>query len=184
MSEVIAQLGGSLMEQLGVLILIVLTVAIYLVPIGFLYGVYHLVSLPLRRRERARLFLDLLELGIEDGNTPERAIIAAARSNDPILGKRFQSLASQLESGVSFQEALQRTPRLLPPQVSAMLAVGAEVGDVRRVLPACRQSLRDALSQTRGALNYLAILIFIILPVLPVVSIILSVFVLPRFEQI
>lgn len=184
MSEVFEQLAGSLLEQLGTIILLVLTVAIYLVPIAFLYGVYRLVSLPLRRRERARLFLGLLELGLEDGNTPERAIMVAARSNDPVLGKRFQSLASHLESGMSLKDALQRTPRLLPPEVSVMLGIGAEVGDVRRVLPACHQSLRDALSQTRGALNYLAILIFIILPVVPVVTIMLSVFVLPKFEQI
>jgi type IV pilus assembly protein PilC len=85
---------------------------------------------------------------------------------------------------MSLKEALQRTPRLLPPQILAMLAVGAEVGDVRRVLPACRQSLRDALSQTRGALNYLAVLILIILPITPLLTVILSIFVLPKFEQI
>jgi type II secretory pathway component PulF len=175
---------SELLKQLGVVLLFMLTFGIYLVPFFFLYGVYRLVSLPLRRRERARLFLDVLELGIEDGQTPERAVMAAAQSNDPILGKRFASLASHLESGTSLKDALGRTPRFLPPQVSAMLTVGAELGDVRRVLPACRQTLRDALSQTRGALNYLAILTFIILPVLPVVSIMLSVFVLPKFEQI
>jgi len=177
-------LPDELWSQLRTVLLLMLAVAICLAPFAFLYGVYRLVSLPLRRRERARLFLDLLELGIEDGHTPERAIMAAARSNDAVLGKRFRRLASHLESGASLKEALQRVPRLLPPQVSAMLAAGAEVGDVRRVLPACRQSLRDALSQTRGALNYLTILLFIILPAVPVVTVMLSVFVLPKFEQI
>lgn len=174
----------TLVNQVGFALALVIALAMYLVPLCVLYAIYWLISLPLRRRERARLFLDLLELGIEDGHSPERAIVHAAQCNDTMLGARFHLLASHLEGGAPFQEALKKVPRLLPPQVSAMLAVGAELGDVRRVLLACRQALNDAVSQTRGALNYLAILAFVVLPVVPVLSMMLSVFVLPKFEMI
>ena len=174
----------ELISQMKVLLRFAIMVAIYVGPFIALFITYWLISLPLRRRERARLFLDLLEMGLADGHAPERAIVQAAQSHDPTLGARYHLLAAHLESGLSLKEGLQTVPRLLPPQVAAMLAVGAELGDVRRVLPACRQTLNDALSQTRGALNYLAILIFVVLPVVPVVTIMISVFVLPKFEAI
>ena len=178
------ELFSQLHEQGVKLFWFLIPVAIYVGPFVILYGIYWLLSLPMRRRERTRLFLDLLELGIADGHSPERAVVQAAQSKDTALGARFHLLAGHLESGISLKEALENVPRLLPPHIVAMLAVGAELGDVRRVLPACRQTLNDALSQTRGALNYLAILIFVVLPVVPVVTIMISVFVLPKFELI
>ena len=45
-----------------------------------------------------------------------------------------------------------------------MLMAGQKIGDLRKVLPACRQLLKDAVSQTRGAINYLVILTFVITP--------------------
>src|SRR6185369_17229507 len=60
----------------------------------------------------------------------------------------------------------------------------SEIGDVSRVLPACRQLLNDVVSQTRDAVNYLPVLAFIIMPVVPVVLLIISIFVLPKFEMI
>lgn len=175
---------AALIEELKKAGLRALLIALYVGPIIVLIVTYWLLSLPLRRRERARLFLDLLEMGLADGKTPERAIVEAGRSEDRVLGRRFQFLAELLGGGMSLPQALQLVPRLLPPSVTAMIAVGVELGDVRRVLPACRQTLQDALSQTRGALNYLAILSFVILPVVPVLSIIMCVFVLPKFEMI
>jgi type II secretory pathway component PulF len=174
----------ELLRQLKTILAVVIATAIYVGPFVVLFITYWLLSLPLRRRERARLFLDLLDVGMADGHSPERAIAQAAQSNDTMLGARFHLLTSHLQGGMRLEEALQKVPRLLPPQVSAMLTVGAELGDVRRVLPACRQTLNDAISQTRGALNYLAILAFVLLPVVPVLTIMLSVFVLPKFEMI
>jgi type II secretory pathway component PulF len=173
-----------LLSQVKVLLTIVIVLVVYLGPFVVLYGLYWLLSLPLRRRERARLFLDLLEMGMNDGHSAEHAIVRAAQSNDPTLGARFHLLAAHLEGGLRLHEALLKVPRFLPPTVVAMLAAGAELGDLRRVLPACRQTFNDALSQTRGALNYLAILTFVVLPAVPVVTIILSVFVLPKFELV
>lgn len=171
-------------DQLRALLVAVIFVTLYAAPVVVLYVTFCLVSLPLRRRERARLFLDLLELGMNDGHTPERAIVEAARSRDPVLGWRFRMLAELLEGGRSLSQGLDLVHRLVPAEVAAMLKAGQEIGDVRRVLPACRQTLQDALSQTRGALNYLVILGFVILPVVPVIAVIMSIFVVPKFEMI
>jgi len=165
-------------------LLVLLQGAAFVVPILLLFATFWLVGLPLRRRERARLFLDLLEMGMNDGHTPERAIIEVSRCRDSILGARFHLLAEHLQGGLRLDEALRRVPRLLPPQVAAMLIIGVELGDVRHVLPACRQTLQDAVSQMRGAMNYLAILTFIVLPVVPVLSMLLSIYVVPKFEMI
>jgi type II secretory pathway component PulF len=177
-------MGDPFLDELKKAGLRAILIALYVAPFIVLYVTFWLLSLPLRRRERARLFLDLLEIGLEDGKSPERAIAEVARSEDRLLGRRFYFLAELLGGGMSLTEALKLVPTLLPPSVTAMLVVGAELGDLRRVLPACRQTLRDAVSQTRGALNYLAILSFVILPVVPVLSMMMSVFVLPKFEML
>jgi type II secretory pathway component PulF len=170
---------------IGHFMLLVLLYLVILLPVGgILYLLYHQLTLPMRRNERARLFLDLLELGLNEGRTPERAVLDAAASRDPAPGARFHLLAAQLEQGARFGEALARVPRLLPPQITAMLQAGERTGDLRRVLPACRQRLNDGVSQVRGALNYLPILTFLITPSTIVVPMFLTVFVLPKFKEV
>src|SRR2546426_7436656 len=109
----------------GVLTLVVcfaLYIMLGLVPLcAFLYLIYYLLTLPMRRNERARLFLDLLELGLKDGRTPEAAILDAATSRDRTLGVRFHLLAEWVGTGLRLSQALENVPRLLPPQIKAML---------------------------------------------------------------
>jgi type II secretory pathway component PulF len=143
-------------------------------------AIYFLVSLPLRRQERARFFLDLLELGLKEGRMPEQTIVTVSRSGDPSMGARFHLLAAYLESGLRLSQALEKVPRLLPPQINAMLKTGEEIGDVFKVLPACRQLLRDGSSETRGAMNYLVIVFLVLTPLVPAIFRVLATFVFPK----
>jgi len=131
----------------------------WLLPVLFPVGaaaaaVYYLNSRPLRRQEAARFLLDLIESAARQGQSIEQHIISLARSRDASPGIRFHLLAAYLERGLGLIPALEKVPELLPPQVLAMLKVGAELGDLRRVLPACRLLLRDGISQTRALINY------------------------------
>lgn len=175
---------NEFLSTMRVLLAVVLGLAGAIGPFVFLYVAYILISLPLRRKERARVFLQMLELGINDGASPERAILQAASSRDAALGVRFHQLAALIETGLSLDQAIARVPRLLPAQITAMIRAGHQMGDLRRVLPACRQLLDDAVSQTRGALNYAAILAFIIVPIMPAVFILMNMSVIPKFELI
>src|SRR5690348_6147551 len=74
--------------------------------IGALYVIYFLLTLPLRRNERVRLFLDLLELGLKAGRTPETAITEVAASQDRALGVRFHLLAAYLKEGMRLDQGL------------------------------------------------------------------------------
>lgn len=168
---------------LWLLVMAALMLAGLALPLGALYLVYFLLTLPLRRQERARCFLDLLELGLKDGRTAEAAIVCAADSHDGALGNRFQALAVRLDRGERLDAALGQVPRLLPPQVSAMLQAGCKIGDVSQVLPACRLLLRDGVSQVRGALNYLLLAGVFLAPVAIIVPLILSIRVLPAFRS-
>ena len=85
-------MDNVLLSQIKAALWVVITFAIYVGPLIVLYITFWLMSLPLRRRERARLFLDLLEMGLADGHSPERAIIQAAESKDTSLGARFHLL--------------------------------------------------------------------------------------------
>ena len=151
---------------------------------GVLYAFYFLLTLPMRRNERARIFLDLLELGLQSGRTAEGAIVEAAASRDPGLSVRFHLLAAHLRNGERLSVALEKVPRLLPAQIRAMLKTGERIGDLQKVLPACRQQLRDGVSQDRGAHNYLVLLAFCITPASLVVPMLIAVRVLPAFRMI
>jgi type II secretory pathway component PulF len=152
--------------------------------LGALYLIYFLLTLPLRRNERTRQFLDLLELGLQAGRTPEAAITDAAASRDRSLGVRFQLLAAYLEQGMRLDQALSLVPRLLPPQIRAMLKTGERLGDLRRVLPACYLCLHGGISHVRGALNYLLVLTFLATPFTLVVPLILKFKVIPSFQAV
>src|SRR5438552_9459842 len=104
-----------------VLRFVIFIVADLLPSFGAIYLLYFLLTLPMRRNERARLFLDLVELGLKEGQTPEYAIVNAASSNDSSLGVRFHLLAVHLQNGTRLSAALDQVPRLLPPQAIAML---------------------------------------------------------------
>ncbi len=187
MNDSFAQLFQS--DPLRAIGLACLTLIVYLcagvLPIcGASYVIYFLLTLPLRRNERARMFLDLLELGLREGHTPEAAVTRAAASRDRSLGVRFHLLAAHIEGGLRLSQALALVPRLLPPQVRAMLGTGERIGDIRKVLPACRLLLRDSVSYVRGALNYLILVAFAVSPAMVAVPFLLNVYVMPRFKEV
>lgn len=152
--------------------------------VGSVYLVYFLLTLPMRRAERGRMFLDLIELGLKQGRTPEAAIVAAAASRDRSLGARFHLLAAYLAQGLRLDEALSKVPRLLSPQMRAILSTGGRIGDVGKVLPACRALFRDSISQVRGALNYAILVSFALTPFMIFVPIVLKVKVVPAFKAV
>jgi type II secretory pathway component PulF len=187
MNESFTQMLHS--NPLQAIAVLALTLVIYLLlgllPVcGVIYVLYFLLTLPLRRNERARLFLDLLELGLQEGRTPEAAVTGAAASRDRSLGVRFHLLAAHIEGGLRLSQALEKVPRLLPAQVRAMLMTGERIGDIRKVLPACRLLLRDSVSSVRGALNYLILLAFAVTPAMVVAPILIRVMVLPKFKEV
>jgi Flp pilus assembly protein TadB len=148
------------------------------------YAAYFLLSLPFRRNERARLFLDLIEHSLNNNETLERAVQSVSQSRERSVGARFHLLAAHLEKGLTFEQALAKVPRLLPPPVAEMLRAGMELGNMRAVLPACRQLLKDGGTQVRKAQSYLIVLLFVVGPSVSGVIGVLNVFVMPKFEAI
>jgi len=155
------------------------------VPFVFaLQGMYYLLTLPMRRNERCRIFLDLLEIGLKQGRSPEAAITDAAGCKDQALGKPFLIAAEYLRQGGRLSQALYSVPRLAPPQIRGMLKVGEQIGDVGKVLPACRLLLSDGVSHVRSALNYLIVLAILGVPFSIFVPFMLKVKVLPTFRAV
>jgi type II secretory pathway component PulF len=156
-----------------------------LVPLcGLFYALYFFVSLPLRRQERARLFLDLMENGLKQGHSLEHTVLAAAEARDRSLGVRFHLLAAYLEGGMGLGQALERVPLFLPPQIPAMLRAAMEAGVIGKILPACREQLQGGVEQVWKAQNYLALLALVISPAWIVVFWVLVVFVFPKYLAI
>jgi type II secretory pathway component PulF len=144
---------------------------------------YCLLIMPLQRQEQARLFLDLLETGFEEGHSAEATIVEIAKSREKTLGYRFHLLAAYLETGLRLSVALKKVPGLLPAQLAEMLAVGEQVGDIRKVMPACRKALTSGSSRTTSAVNYL-ILFLALNPFGGLIWPFLTVVILPKFQLI
>lgn len=171
-------------NELEVVVQIALRLAIPLtVALAVFYTLYFLLSLPFRRAERARIFLDLIEEGARTGNL-ERFLVRVSAAKETSLGVRFHQLAAWLEKGLSLDEALPRVPRLLPPDVTALLRVGRETGQLPAMLPVCRERLRDAGSAVRIAQGRMLMMLFGILPLQLFVFTLLRVAVWPKFQEI
>ena len=152
--------------------------------VGPICVIHFLFTLPMRRRERSRLFLDLLEGALKRGQPSEEMVLSLVQNRDRSLGMRFHFLAAYIENGARFNEALKKVPLFLPPQIFQMLQAGEKFGDIRRVLPACREILRDHPPGVRSAIHYLLLVVFLFSPVFFVVVIFTMLYVVPRFKEV
>ncbi|MEI7732982.1 MAG: type II secretion system F family protein [Verrucomicrobiota bacterium] len=159
--------------------------ALWIVPLAVAaWGLHWLIQLPLRRQERGRMVLDLIETGLQSGRSPEQTLVEAGRTRDPMLGAAFFELAAHLESGLSLPRALEQMPGFLPPPIHGMLLAALETGALPKVLPACRRTLSDGLSQMRSAINYQVLMLFLLNPMLLLVLPFLSLKIFPVYLEI
>lgn len=145
---------------------------------------YFLLSLPMRRQERARFFLDLVATTLKQGKPLEKNIIEISQCGDPAPGVRFHLVAAHLEQGMRLGEALEMVPRFLPPQVTALLRAGEQAGDIQKVLPVCDYLVKDAQSSVRGAVSYLVVIAFVLSPFSILVLNTLAIYVFPKFKEV
>lgn len=167
------------------IIICLLLLCLWVVVLGGAIALLHfLLSLPLRRAERARTLLDLIETTLRFGQPVEPALIAISQSREQSLGVRFHLFVAWLQKGLRLDEALTKVPRLLSPQIVAMLNVGLRLGDLQKVLPACRQLLADSVSETRSALNYLVIITFVASPATVLIFSFIALTVFPKLNEV
>lgn len=177
-------LFGSVREFLEFALPAALAVLPWLIPwLILLVAAYLVLMRPQKRRERAQLLLDVLETAHTSGQSPERAIVALAKSRDLTLGVQFHLLAAYIEAGLSLREALDRVPSFLPEPCAALLKVSSQIPDYRQGLAVCRRSLAGATSRAQGGLNYVLAFPPVVL-VLLLIAMFLSTVILPKFLEI
>lgn len=158
---------------------------LWFIPMVAVLGVSQLfLSLPARRNERARLFLDLLETAVQTGQSPERAIVAISETRDRSVSVHFHLLASHIEEGAHLGFALERAPRLVPPNIAEVVKIATATAGFPQLIPAAREMLADANSRMRGAVNYMVVFLIVLVPAAFLFLPLLSTFVWPRLEQI
>ena len=174
------------MNDFGQFLIALLWYAVFILLPGGAFSVliHFLLSLPMHRRDRALFFLDLLETVLQRGQPVEPAILSAAQKHDSAIGARFYLVAAHIEGGDRLGEALEKVPRFLPPQVNAILRAGEKLGDLKRVLPACREVLRVAPDTVRTTMHYMMAILLLFAPVACFVICLLSVMVIPRFKEV
>lgn len=149
----------------------------------FSYLAYFFLSLPARRQEQARLFLHVLETCYRDGKPVEQSVISIANTRDRSPGLRFHLTAAYLEEGHSLAAAVEKS-RLLPRPIVAMLAAGEHIGDVSKVLPACRRQLQDARSGMSSAINHFMVLVLGLAPLALILILFFSIRVAPLLKEV
>lgn len=174
------------MNDIGIFLIgFIWYVIIVIVPGGVFSVLLHfLLSLPMRRRDRAIFFLDLVETVVSRGQPVEQAILSAAENQDPSIGVRFFMVAAYIEDGCRLGEALQKVPNFLPPQVNAMIRAGERLGDIKKVMPACREVLRVAPDTVRTTMHYMVAILLVFAPVAIWLISLLSLFVVPKFKDV
>jgi type II secretory pathway component PulF len=145
---------------------------------------HFLLSMPMRRRDRALFFLDLLQTVVDRGQPVEQAILSAAENQDPAIGVRFFMVAAYIEDGARLGQALEKVPSFLPPQVNAMILAGEKLGDLKKILPACREVLRVAPDTVRTTMHYMVAILLLFAPVAIWLISLLSIFVIPKFKDV
>lgn len=182
----LAKLGGGVDYNLS------LQPWIQIVPIvlGFLVGlillsipiylIYLIISRPLKRVEVSHQLLDIIEIAEKKGIAPEQAISGIYHRGDHWMGKKFDSMAFLVDEGMDLFSSLDTAPGLVPREVVSTLAIGRKTGNIKGLIPVCRDLLARQLSRTRGILNY------VILPSLFYVFILgaFSIFIVPKFSRI
>ncbi|MGD1088417.1 MAG: type II secretion system F family protein [Verrucomicrobiota bacterium] len=151
---------------------------------GTIFLIHFFLTLPMRRAECARLFLDLLEGALNRSQSIEEMILSVAQSRDRAVGVRFHLLAAYIESGLRTVAALEKVPRFLPPQIAAMFRAGEKLGDLKKVLPACREILRDRPAGVRSAVHYMILVVLFFSPVFVFVVMMTAVYTIPKFREV
>ena len=151
---------------------------------AFSVAAHYLLSLPMRRRDRALFFLDLVETVVQRGQPVEQAILSAAENQDRAIGVHFFMVAAHIEGGARLGEALEKVPSFLPPQVNAMIRAGEKLGNLKKVLPACREVLRVAPDTVRTTMHYMVGILLVFAPIAIGLISMLSVFVVPKFKEV
>ena len=159
--------------------------ALILLPGGAFSVLLHfLLSMPMRRRDRALFFLDLIETVLDRGQSVEQAILSAAENRDRAIGVGYFMVAAHIEGGARLGEALEKVPTFLPPQVNAMLRAGEKLGDLKKVLPACREVLRIAPDTVRTTMHYMVAILLLFAPIAVFMIFLIMTFVVPKFREV
>jgi len=162
-----------------------LLLAIWLVGIYVLVASVHSdLSRPLKRSERARFFLDLMEAAMNSGQSVEGTIVTLARRRDKSFDKLFQAVAGRIERGERVSVAIANVPNFLPQQIVAILQAGERLGDTKLVIPACRELLNDSKAPVRTAVNYMLVLACVFSPLFVTVIIMMGVMVVPKMREV
>jgi type II secretory pathway component PulF len=151
---------------------------------AFTVVIHYLLSLPMRRRDRALFFLDLLETVLQRGQPVESSILAAAENHDPAIGIQFYMVAAHIENGDRLGEALEKVPGFLPPQVNAILCAGEKMGNLKSVLPAGREVLRIAPDTVRCTMHYMVAILLLFAPIAIFMIFVIVTLVIPKFKEV
>jgi hypothetical protein len=132
------------------------------IPVGLVllvvaWAVYYWITGPVRRRERALLFLDLIGYGLGRGQSPERTVFELSARKETCFGVQFHLVALECSRGRRLSEALASVPEFLSPRIGKIIALGEELGDVAKVLPVCRESVRVTGHQRDGTVATLGL---------------------------
>jgi type II secretory pathway component PulF len=135
--------------------------------------IYWTVSMPFRRREKALLILDLMEVGAIDKIDNNSVYPWQPKFFERKFFRQLQTLFLLISSGASFSASIKGTSLYFPPRILRMIEAGEQLGNVRRILPACKTALEESNSKSRARMNFIPpfILMLFVSAVIPFLAV-------------
>ncbi len=128
---------------------------------GATWLVYWLATLPWRRSERGRLFLEILGLGLREGKSVDVILGEACATRDRSIPVRMHWVAANLEGGKGLRDAMDQAGGFLSPDVRATLGWGLDHGYLDEAVVLCRERLEERPTASHGGILGVAILLML-----------------------
>lgn len=146
--------------------------------------IHKVMTLPLRRQERARQFLDILSIAVEDGRNPEQVLCEACADGQGSIHLHIHLLAAYVGQGAPLPSALRLVDNILPRPVQALLLSGIATGNLPRILPRARSLLESSNAALDVGLRGFQAILFTTALLGAALSPFLTIVMLPRFFAI
>jgi type II secretory pathway component PulF len=152
--------------------------------VGVFILLYFWLSRPLRKQEESRQFLQLLQIAVENGTSLEQALIRASSTRDKSLPLWLHLFAAHLEAGSSFGDALRESKKMVPRPLAELLQVGIKNGTLPSLLKKPEDFQFNLLSRSTHGLELLYLAFLSMIPFFGYISVVLILFVIPKFKAL
>ena len=155
-----------------------------IVGIGFV--AYFILSGPFRRIDCANLVVELNELAVASGRTPEELFqqLGSGEVRDVPYKRKFAHLNRQMRDGNGFIESLRRFHSLLPGEIFGTMELARNERSAALLAKLSRAYLEDGVSRAQQSFKLFSSSLLFLIPTSLMIGVGILGFILPKFKDV